>query len=274
MDLHRCRFFLSMMLIIALAVPSASVGTLMSGPAPWLEYLSDNKPGLADQAKRIYLRFLMGMVSGLTLSCDMTAPLNSLAYCMQPFRNGGASVKSGKLRFGITMAGHARMESLIAMIEKASANGKLSGSYLEAGVWRGGMSIIATAALHVYGSQRPVYICDSYEGLPAPRNNSARKDETFYHDNAIFKRVLSVGEQQVLNHFDMFGVPRTNVVPVKGYFVNSLPPLRDQLLSRHERLAILRMDGDMYDSTVDILYNLCESAGPQTFVQHVRFLTR
>jgi len=38
--------------------------------------------------------------------------------------------------------------------------------------------------------------------------------------------------------------------------VDSLPPLRAKLLARSERIAILRMDGDMYDSTVDILYNL------------------
>jgi len=40
--------------------------------------------------------------------------------------------------------------------------------------------------------------------------------------------------------------------------LRSLPPLREELLRRGERLAILRMDGDMYDSTADILYNLYE----------------
>ena len=42
--------------------------------------------------------------------------------------------------------------------------------------------------------------------------------------------------------------------------MHSLPPLREQLVRRGERLAILRMDGDMYDSTADILYNLCAPA--------------
>ena len=68
--------------------------------------------------------------------------------------------------------------------------------------------------------------------------------------------VLSVGEERVLGHFDLFGVPRTAVSTYKGYFVDSLPKLRRDLLARGERLAILRMDGDMYDSTADILYNL------------------
>ena len=43
---------------------------------------------------------------------------------------------------------------------------------------------------------------------------------------------------------------------VPGYFVDSLPGLRTALKGRGETLAILRMDGDMYDSTMDILYNL------------------
>ena len=37
-----------------------------------------------------------------------------------------------------------------------------------------------------------------------------------------------------------------------------MPPLREDLVKRGERLAILRLDGDMYDSTVDVLYNLYE----------------
>ena len=228
---------------------------LVAGPARWLEYLSDGATS-DDLVARTYLRFLMSMLSGLVFSCDLTAPLNSLSFCMEPFRNGGVGVRSEKLRRGTTMAGHARMESLVAMVKNIAEQG-VPGSYLEAGVWRGGMSIVATAALQVYRlDSRPIYICDSYDGLPRPRKNSARVDENFYHDDRVYKRVLSVGEQQVLQNFDLFGVTRDKVVPIKGYFVDSLPPLRKALRRRGETLAILRMDGDMYDSTVDILYNL------------------
>ena len=236
----------------------SSVQPLIAGPEQWMKHLAatDGRHAANDGTARTYLRFLMSMLSGLVLSCDMSAPLNSLSYCMEPFRDGGNGVRSDKLNHGITMAGHARMESIVAMIKDVVDHGP-KGSYLEAGVWRGGMSIMATAALHVYGaSSRPVYICDSYEGLPLPRDNSARRDESFYHNVPVYKQVLSVGEQQVLRNFDLFGIPRDNVVPIKGYFVNSLPPLRQELVGRGEKLAILRMDGDMYDSTVDILYNL------------------
>lgn len=122
---------------------------------------------------------------------------------------------------------------------------RVAGSYLEAGVWRGGMSIFATAALQVHGLQdRPVYICDSFKGLPKPRVESPRPDEIFYARNRMNNTLSVGGVQHVLANFDRFGVPRHRVTAVVGYFVDSLPPLREALLSRDERLAILRLDGD------------------------------
>jgi len=67
---------------------------------------------------------------------------------------------------------------------------------------------------------------------------------------------LRVGEKLVAANFDRYGVPRENVSTIPGFFVNSMPPFRAALESRGERLAVLRMDGDMYDSTIDLLYNL------------------
>ena len=57
-------------------------------------------------------------------------------------------------------------------------------------------------------------------------------------------RTLAVGEQRVLANFDRFGVARDQVTTWPGYFVDSLPPLRERLLRTGERLSILRMDGD------------------------------
>ena len=42
----------------------------------------------------------------------------------------------------------------------------------------------------------------------------------------------------------------------KGFFRYSLPVLRQELLATGKKVALLRMDGDMYESTMDILYNL------------------
>lgn len=159
------------------------------------------------------------------------------------------------------------------------------------------MSILATAALQHYGlGSLPVYLCDSFAGLPMPRKGSLGASETYYAK--FMNRTLAVGEQRVLGNFDRFGVPRGQVTTWPGYFVDSLPPLRDRLLTTGERLSILRMDGDseciadstcqprglpcvnphhqrrlrnplhapVYDSTADILYNLYDLVSPGGYV--------
>eukprot|EP00966_Prymnesium_polylepis_P219602 5080156-Prymnesium_polylepis.1 len=224
----------------------------------WLAHLQSmararqsSKDDTLHAARVGYLRFLMGALSGLTLSCEMTAPADELAACAKPFRDG-----SQWTVFGATMAGQARMESMMWMVQRIIELG-LRGSYVEAGVWRGGMSVFAKAALHAFGlHDRPVYLCDSFQGLPLPRNGSGRADETWYRRNSMFRHALSIREQEVLANFDRYGVSRNAVRSHRGWFVDSLPLLRAELLARGERLSLLRMDGDIYDSTVDILYNL------------------
>ena len=117
------------------------------------------------------------------------------------------------------------------------------------------MSVFAAAAMQVYHSHRPIYLADSFRGLPKPRVESSRPDEAWYTDTKI-NQTLAVGEQHVLGNFDTYGVPRDNVQTVPGYFVHGLPPVREKMLARGEKIAILRLDGDMYDSTIDILYNM------------------
>ena len=107
---------------------------------------------------------------------------------------------------------------------------------------------------------RRMYLCDSFMGLPKPRDSSLRKDENIYV-TAKHNDTFAVTEQQVIRNFAAFGfadvfLENGAAKLIKGYFVHSLPPLRAALVGSNERLAILRMDGDMYDSTVDILYNL------------------
>jgi O-methyltransferase len=198
-------------------------------------------------ARLIYLRFLMGLLSGLTLQCKLDIPGKEFEHCAYPYRVGRLWPT-----YGVTMTGHARMEVLMWMVQQVVKQ-NLKGSFVEAGVWRGGMSIFAKASFHVFGlPNRPIYLCDSFEGLPLPRANSVRLGEKNYHSS----RALSVGRDFVLSQFKVYGVPSQNVSAYKGYFVHSLPKLREDLIAKKETIAMLRMDGDMYDSTIDILYNL------------------
>jgi len=147
---------------------------------------------------------------------------------------------------GLTMIGTIALKSLRLMLE-AVIQKKVKGDFLEAGVWRGGASIFAQAVLASYEetNTRKVWVCDSYKGLPPNRT---------LEDSPKWERLqaLRVSKMAVKNNFKRFGLLAHNVKFVEGYFVDSLPTIRDEITE----IAVLRMDGDMYESTMDILFNL------------------
>ena len=221
---------------------------LLAPPDDWIdEYKHNNGRATKEACATAYLAQLAMVLSGVLAMCDPFAP--GYRVCFAQYNLGLGPHKT----FGVSMAGISRMHSLGTMIRTLDAKG-LTGSYAETGVWRGGMSIYATAALQLSGgSHRPVYLCDSFQGLPKPRVGSWRaRSDSVYH-----AQKLGVGGSgQVLQNFDAYGVNRSQVQVVEGFFVNTMPGLRKKLVERGERLAILRLDGDMYDSTADVLYHL------------------
>jgi hypothetical protein len=59
--------------------------------------------------------------------------------------------------------------------------------------------------------------------------------------------------------FDYFSIPKTRVRLVKGWFEDTLAPTKGEI----EQIAVLRIDGDWYESTKTCLFALYElvSAG-------------
>ena len=242
-----------LLLVATCASLCGATPALLASPKDWIRQLDalNAMPvaGNAVDTKAAYLNFLSSVLTSSSLECNSASDDDAFLECAYPMRMGRAWPK-----LGVTMAGHKRLQNIMDLLLRVHEAG-VGGSYLEAGVWRGGMSIFATAVVEVYGLDRKVYLCDSFEGLPPPREGSLRADETAYVEEG-FKQSLSMGEAHVADNFRMYGVPMERVQLVKGFFVNSLPILREQLIARNERLSVLRMDGDMYDSTIDILYSL------------------
>jgi len=149
---------------------------------------------------------------------------------------------------GYTMIGDIALKSLKLMIQTVIRK-NIPGDFLEAGVWRGGASILAKAVLSSYGEDktRKVWVCDSFKGLPKNRTTNDR-------DHWERQQILRVSKTAVQQNFRKFDLLDENVKFVEGYFVNSLPKIRDDV----KELALLRLDGDMYESTMDILFNLYE----------------
>jgi hypothetical protein len=136
----------------------------------------------------------------------------------------------------------------------------IPGDLIETGVWRGGATIFMRAVLKAYSdSDRVVWVADSFEGLPAP---DAEKFpiEAKVHQGPVMKKAymnFAVSMEEVKRNFQAYGMLDDQVRFLKGWFKDTLPsaPIRS--------LAVMRLDGDYYESTWDALTNLyhCLSIG-------------
>jgi O-methyltransferase len=146
-----------------------------------------------------------------------------------------------------TMIGLKRLDNLHACIETVISD-QIPGDLIETGVWRGGACIFMRAALNTYGDQtRKIWVADSCEGLPKPDDRHPQdQGDTLW----TFNHTLAVSLDQVKANFSRYGLLDERVRFLKGWFKDTLPraPI--------ERLAILRLDGDMYSSTMDALVSL------------------
>lgn len=152
-----------------------------------------------------------------------------------------------------TMIGHARMRNLRHVCEAAILN-NIPGDFLEAGVWRGGPCILMRGILEAYGdTQRRVFVADSFKGLPPPNADEYPADEgSTFHTDAF----LAVSRQEVEDNFRRYGLLDTRVVFLEGWFKDTLPA------APIERLSVLRVDGDMYESTMQVLESCCHKVSP------------
>ncbi|MCC6446024.1 MAG: class I SAM-dependent methyltransferase [Armatimonadetes bacterium] len=152
-----------------------------------------------------------------------------------------------------TMIGLKRLDNLQFCIEDV-LNGGVPGDLIETGAWRGGASIFMRAVLKAYGvSDRLVWVADSFQGLPRP---DAAKFPADAGDNHFVFDELAVSLEQVRTHFDRYGLLDDRVRFLKGWFKDTLPGAPIQ------RLAVIRLDGDMYESTMDALIPLYPKLSP------------
>ena len=130
------------------------------------------------------------------------------------------------------------------------------GDYLEAGVWRGGASLFAKAVLAANGdTKRTVWLADSFAGLPAA---TLPQDADF--DYFSKQEILTAPYQRVQDAFEWHGLLDDRVRFLPGWFKDTLgdPGIGD--------LAVLRCDGDLYESTMDTLRPLYPKVRPGGFV--------
>jgi hypothetical protein len=140
---------------------------------------------------------------------------------------------------------------------------RISGDLIETGVWRGGATIFMRAALAAHqDTSRCVWVADSFEGLPEPDAEKYPLEAKAFHGEVQSKimKHLAVSEEEVRSNFAAFGLLDDRVKFLRGWFKDTLPS------APIERLAILRLDGDHYESTMDALNALYDRLSPGGYV--------
>ena len=146
-----------------------------------------------------------------------------------------------------TMVGLKRLDNIQYCVENVLKN-KIPGDLVETGVWRGGSTIFMRAILKAYNiNDRNVWVVDSFQGLPKSDEKNYPADKGM--DWSKIKE-LSVSLETVKSNFLKYDLLDDQVKFLKGWFKDTLPS------APIEKIAVLRLDGDMYESTMDSLNNL------------------
>ena len=133
----------------------------------------------------------------------------------------------------------------------------ISGDWFEAGTWRGGQSIMAAAVFLVHNAlaHRKILVADSFCGLPPPVHledvlDAVNQGLHAEKEHQVAVAVVEKNFQSILGA----NVTQQSVVFIPGFFNDSLPVFVSK--SPRTQLSFLRLDGDMYQSTMDVLENM------------------
>ena len=146
---------------------------------------------------------------------------------------------------GHTMVGHLRLqnikETLLSVIEN-----NVEGDFAEFGVWCGGSCIYAAGLLRVMGqTSRKVHVFDAFGVLDSSTGS-------YDGDNSY----LAVNQTQVMYNFWKYDLlDHAHVFFHKGDFIQTAPEFK-QKLNAGGSLAVLRIDGNFYDSYYSVLDSL------------------
>lgn len=151
-----------------------------------------------------------------------------------------------------SMIGALRMGNLRRECERVLKEG-VAGDFMETGVWRGGACMMMRAVLKAYGvTDRRVIAADTFAGLPPPTAGVEADQNSHLHSVPDF----SVPLAEVRAAFERYQLLDQQVVFLEGLFRDTLPH------APVERLAVLRLDADMYESTMDGLEHLYGKLSP------------
>ncbi|MDC0996373.1 macrocin O-methyltransferase [Pseudomonadales bacterium] len=140
----------------------------------------------------------------------------------------------------------------------------IEGAMVECGVWRGGVSILMAERLRLDENKRSQFLYDTFEGMSEPTDRDWDK-----HGNAAKTQLAKTSRRNTANdvwafasiedvrqNFKNLGVSTVDVDMIKGKVEDTIPS------SIPDKIAVLRLDTDWYESTMHELEHLYPRLSP------------
>ncbi|GAA3836844.1 hypothetical protein GCM10022226_68490 [Sphaerisporangium flaviroseum] len=157
-----------------------------------------------------------------------------------------------------TMVGLRRLDNVQQCIERV-IDDRIPGDLIETGVWRGGTTIMMRAVLAAHRVRdRIVWVADSFQGMPEPTPGSHPGDARLATHR--FNHFIGVPLETVRRNFQAYGLLDDQVRFLPGWFEDTLRA------APMDRLAVMRLDGDLYGSTMEALRHLYPKLSTGGFV--------
>jgi hypothetical protein len=155
----------------------------------------------------------------------------------------------------LTMIGMTRLNNLQFCMEDVIQRG-VPGDFIEAGAWRGGATIFMRGVLKARDiKDRKVWVSDSFEGMPEATMAIDKEDHLMPQAGQ-----LAVSLESVKGNFTRYGLLDDQVGFLKGWFKDTFPT------APIDKLAVLRIDADLYESTMEALIYLYPKVSPGGYI--------
>jgi hypothetical protein len=148
-----------------------------------------------------------------------------------------------------TMTSVERMYALYQAVKYVVGHG-IAGDFVECGVWKGGsVMLMAATLLKMNETSRNIYLYDTYAGMSKPQERDVMHsgqpacEILAEHTAGDINEFCYATLQEVQEHLFRAPYPREKYIFVKGKVEETIPQ------TAPERISILRLDSDWYEST-------------------------
>lgn len=228
----------------------ASASVVRSAPVPPLALVMGEVPGA-------YVELLISVLTRWVLDDEYVPVAGGELYRRVPIDRTARAIGRDWPSDAETMVGVHRLRHLAQCVATLHADG-VRGDLVEAGAWRGGSCILMRGVLKALGdTARTVWAADSFQGFPA-QDYTLASSVTASSTASYQFPLIQVGLEVVRRNFERYGLLDEQVRFVPGWFHETLPGLPVS------EIALLRVDGDLYDSTwapLNALYDRLQVGG-------------